>query len=247
MVGQGGRPGSAPLGVPGGDRPSRQGDRDGGQGGRDGAACARPHGRCRVSDCRNCTSPTATRSSRRAAMGRRKRRKPSPEPASRRPATRMRRSGWRPTTAYGSAATCEAILPSMRTHAAAFLSDVEARPEFARGRRRASRRRDHLLVRRRVSRRRGIIWNARSPCSNPAATTIWPFASGKTPASRQCATWRLRRGRWAKSSARFPSLTACTTRLASVTHIGTHALCEIARGDVRIDARRQGARRDERF
>ena len=34
MVGQGGRPGAAPLGLPGGDRPSRQGDRDGGQGGR---------------------------------------------------------------------------------------------------------------------------------------------------------------------------------------------------------------------
>ena len=31
MVGQGGRPGAAPIGVPRGDRPSRQGDRDGGQ------------------------------------------------------------------------------------------------------------------------------------------------------------------------------------------------------------------------
>ena len=40
MVGQGGRPGAAPLGLPGGDRPSRQGDRDGGQGGRDVAARA---------------------------------------------------------------------------------------------------------------------------------------------------------------------------------------------------------------
>ena len=37
MVGQGGRPGAAPLGLPGGDRPSRQGDRDGGQGGRGSA------------------------------------------------------------------------------------------------------------------------------------------------------------------------------------------------------------------
>ena len=33
MVGQGRRPGAAPLGLPGGDRPSRQGDRNGGQGG----------------------------------------------------------------------------------------------------------------------------------------------------------------------------------------------------------------------
>ncbi len=33
MVGQGGRPGPSPLGLPGGDRPSRPGDRDGRQGG----------------------------------------------------------------------------------------------------------------------------------------------------------------------------------------------------------------------
>jgi len=31
--------------------------------------------------------------------------------------------------------------------------------------------------------KRGIIWNGRSPCSNPAATTNWPFASDTTPAS----------------------------------------------------------------
>ncbi len=36
VVGQGGRPGVAALGVPGGDRPSRQGDRDGGQSRRKG-------------------------------------------------------------------------------------------------------------------------------------------------------------------------------------------------------------------
>ena len=45
MVGQGGRPGAPPLGLPGGDRPSRQGDRHGGQGGRDGAAGDRRLGR----------------------------------------------------------------------------------------------------------------------------------------------------------------------------------------------------------
>ena len=44
----------------------------------------------------------------RGYRARRKRRKPSPEPASRRPATRMRPNGWRPTTAYGSAASCGA-------------------------------------------------------------------------------------------------------------------------------------------
>jgi hypothetical protein len=38
MMGQSRRPGLAPLGLPRGDRPSRQGDRHGGQGGRDRAA-----------------------------------------------------------------------------------------------------------------------------------------------------------------------------------------------------------------
>ena len=80
---------------------------------------------------------------------------------------------------------------------------------FARGRRRASRRRDHLLVRRRVSRGAGSSWNARSPCSNPAATTIWPFASDWTPASPRWPIWRLRRGLSARSIARFRSSTAC--------------------------------------
>ena len=74
-------------------------------------------------------------------------------------------------------------LPSMRAHAAAFLSDVAARPNspeagVAHRARRVTRwfageyreARDHL--------------EARSPCSNPAATTIWPFASDRTPASR---------------------------------------------------------------
>ena len=42
-------------------------------------------------------------------------------------------------------------LSAMREHSAAFLSDVEARPEFARSRCRAPYRRDGALVRRRVS------------------------------------------------------------------------------------------------
>ena len=45
MVGQGGRPGFAPLRVPGGDRPSRQGDRDGGQGGGRSSSRAARRGR----------------------------------------------------------------------------------------------------------------------------------------------------------------------------------------------------------
>ena len=72
---------------------------DGGGQGRSGAAAATDAA---------CTSPTATRSSPRAASARRKRQKPSPEPASRRPATRTRPNDWRPTTAYGPSATCEA-------------------------------------------------------------------------------------------------------------------------------------------
>ena len=56
-------------------------------------------------------SPTATRSSPRAASARRKRRKPSPEPASRRLATRTRPDDWRPTTVCGPAATFVASCP----------------------------------------------------------------------------------------------------------------------------------------
>ncbi len=55
-----------------------------------------------------CRWPTATRSSPRAASARRKRPRLSPEPARRRPATRTRRSGWRPTTVCGPATSCAA-------------------------------------------------------------------------------------------------------------------------------------------
>ena len=56
MVGQGGRPGVAPLGLPGGDRPSRQGDRHGRQGG----------GRCAAGDRRlGADQPAADGASRR--------------------------------------------------------------------------------------------------------------------------------------------------------------------------------------
>ena len=147
MVGQGGRPGLAPLGVPGGDRPSRQGDRDGGRGGR---AADSGSGRLWPADS-TCTSPTATRSSRRGATARRKRRKPSPKPASRR-----RRQG-RARTIGGRLRPMGRQLRSWRV-----VVDEGARDgvpqrrrgetRFARGRSRPSRRRDHPLVRRRVSR-----------------------------------------------------------------------------------------------
>ena len=38
--------------------------------------------------------------------------------------------------------------------------------------------------------RRGIVWKGRLPCSNPAATTIWPSVSDRTPASPRWPIWR---------------------------------------------------------
>ena len=101
MVGQGRRPGPAPLRLPGGDRPSRQGDRDGGRGsGWKGGGRALASGN-------NYTPPMATLSSRREDRARRKRRELSPEPASRLE-IRTRSDGWRLTTAFGSAASLAA-------------------------------------------------------------------------------------------------------------------------------------------
>ena len=128
MVGQGGRPGAAPLGLPGGDRPSRQGDRDGGQGGRDGAAgdsgSAAPsqrltqlhvaYGNALIA-ARGYGAPETTEAfarARESASGD----KDAPE---------------RLAADYGLwvGSYVRGELPSMRAHAAAFLSDVEARPD----------------------------------------------------------------------------------------------------------------------
>ena len=81
------------------------------------------------SDCRTCTSLTAMRSSRRAATARRKRRKPSPEPA--KSASGDKNAPERLAADYGLwvGSFLRGELPSMRAHAAAFLSDVEARPD----------------------------------------------------------------------------------------------------------------------
>ena len=57
--------------------------------------------------------------------------------------------------------------------------------------------------------KRDIIWNARSRCSNLVATTIWPFASGMTLASRPWSICRWCYGPSAKSIERFRSSTAC--------------------------------------
>ena len=97
---------------------------------------------------------------------------------------------------------------------------------FAGGRRRPSHRRDRHAGSPASIAKRGIIWNARSPCSNPAATTIWPFASDMDPGVAQCSTSRSRCGRSATSNARFPSSTTLQARIASLTHVGTHAHAE---------------------
>ena len=109
MVGQGGRPGSAPLGLPGGDRPSRQGDRDGGQGRRDDSADEHRLGRSEPAT--NAIARRATANALIAARG-----FGAPEttgafatsPTSRPTATRTRPNDWPPTTVCGSAAMCAA-------------------------------------------------------------------------------------------------------------------------------------------
>ncbi len=96
-------------------------------------------------------------------------------------------------------------LAATRAHAAAFLHDVEARPDSPRPALRIAS--SGALTRPPVSTsKRAVIWNARSRCSRRAETTISPFASDKTPASRQCFGSRSQCGRWATSNARFPSL-----------------------------------------
>ena len=128
MVGQGRRPGAAPLGLPGGDRPSRQGDRHGGQGGRDAAGAgdgsAAPNQRLTqlhvaygnaLIAARGYGAPETTEAfarARESASGD----KDAPE---------------RLAADYGLwvGSYVRGELPSMRAHAAAFLSDVEARPD----------------------------------------------------------------------------------------------------------------------
>ena len=72
-------------------------------------------------------------------------------------------------------------LPSMRAHAAAFLSDAEARPDSPEAGV-AHRAAGSLCWFAGEYAKRGITSKVRSPCSNPAATMTWPFASEWTPA-----------------------------------------------------------------
>ena len=99
-------------------------------------------------------------------------------------------------------------LPSMREHAAGFLSDVEASPDSPEAGV-AHRAAGMTCWSPASTRKRGITWKGRSPCSNPAVTMIWPFGSRMTPAPAQCLAWRLRHGLSARSIARFRSSTVC--------------------------------------
>ena len=123
----------------------------------------------------------------------------------------------------GRQLTCEASLPAMRAHAAAFLSDVEARPDspeagvahrvagitcwFAGEYREA---RDHL--------REG----ARTVPARPRRRSGLPLRTGRRRRRdglpRDCVC-----GRSATSIARFRSLIACDERMADLAHVGTLA------------------------
>ena len=126
----------------------------------------------------------------------------------------------------------------MRAHAEAFLSDVEARPDSPEAGVAAPRGRNHALVRRRVPPKRGSIWNTRWPCSNPGATTIWPFASDTDVGV--AAMLFLAFVLWPLGDiGRAVSLVGdAEARIAGLAHVGTRAygkmhaaLFELMRGD----------------
>ena len=116
---------------------------------------------------------------------------------------------------------------------------------LARGRSRSPRSRDSRIGSPESMAKRARPWNARWPCSNPAATTIWPFASDTTRALRRCFISRSRCGRWATSGARFPS-SATLRRGLRASPMSARAHRENVRGHVRADASRHVARRNER-
>ena len=170
-------------------------------------------------------------------LARRKRRKPSPEPASRLMATRTRPNDWRPTTAYGPAATCEASCrrcgrtqrPSsatsrrdpIRPRPASLIAPLGITCWFAGEYREA---RDH--------------WNARSPCSSPAVTTIWPFASDMDPGVAAMAYLAIALWPLGEVDRAISLIDRMQTRIADLTHVGTlaagklyAALFELMRGD----------------
>ena len=128
-------------------------------------------------------------------------------------------------------------LPSMRTHAAAFLAGVAARPDSP-----------EAGVAHRV---RGIThWfagefaEAREHLERalalfqPGRDDDLAFRFGRTPASPRWSIWRSRHGLWARSDARFRSLSSTRERIAGLSHAARSRLANNPRGPVRLDARR---------
>ena len=219
----------APLGLPGGDRPSRQGDRDGGQGGRERRQRHRRLGRSeRTTDA--IAVGLRQRALRCAGLrAPRKRRKLSQGPASRRLATRMRPNDWRPTRAVGRQLRARRVAIGARG-GWAFLSDVEARPDspeagvahraagqtcwFAGEYREA---RDHF--------ERALA------LFQPGRDDDLAFRFGLDPGVAAMANLATRRGLSARSIARLRSLTtACRRGSRASHHVGTLAHAMIARG-----------------
>ena len=190
-------------------------------------------------------SPTATRSSRRAAAARRKRRKRSPEPASGRLATRTRRSDWRCSRLWPMGRQLRARRVAVDAGARSGLPQRRrGETQFARGRRRPSRRRDHLLVRRRVSRGAGSLERALA-LFQPGRDDDLAFRFGLDPGIAAMvylanASWPL-----GEVDRAISLIDRMQTRMRG-PHPCRHArICKNAFGPVRFDARRPCARRAE--
>ena len=159
-------------------------------------------------------------------------------------AKRTRRNGWRPITGYGPAVTCGASCQSMRTHAAAFLRDVEARPnspEAGVAHRVAGITRwfagEYLKAREHFERALALF--------EPGRDDDLAFRFGHDAGVAAMIYLALAFGRWAKSRVRFPSVAgprrgSRASDMSARTHIGKFL------GLVRTDARRLCARRAER-
>ena len=117
---------------------------------------------------------------------------------------------------------------------------------FARGRRRSSRDGNHALVRRRVSSRRAIIWNARSTLFQPGRDDDLAFRFGQD--AGVAAMLFLALASWPMGDIdRAVSLVGdAEARIADLAHVSTRAYGKCSRGLVRTDARRPLARRAER-
>ena len=131
----------------------------------------------------------------------------------------------------------------MRAHAAAFLSDAEARPdspEAGVAHRAAG---HHLLVRRRVSRGAGSLGTrARFVPTRPRRRSGLSLRTGPRR-RRDGQSRRLHRGLSVRSIARFRSSNACRARLAGLTHVGTLAFGKMHAALFESDAWRPCARR----